>query len=74
MRISRAMVVLTAALLVLEDATEVHYQISAFYAPESAAGFCYDDPRVGIEWPRAITVISAKDRALPSFEEVMRGT
>ena len=58
----------------LEDATEVHYQISTFYAPESAAGFCYDDPRVGIEWPRAITVISAKDRALPSFEEVMRGT
>ena len=30
----------------LEDETEVFYQISEFYAPESARGYRWDDPAV----------------------------
>ncbi len=51
----------------LEDATEIHYQISAFFAPESARGFRWDDPEVGIPWPLPATVVSARDLALPPF-------
>jgi len=53
----------------LEDATEVHYQISASFAPESARGFRYDDPEAAIPWPEPVTVVSERDLALPPFAE-----
>lgn len=49
---------------VLEDGTEVFYQMSEFYAPELSAGLRYDDPKLGIEWPLPVSVVSDKDRAL----------
>ena len=50
----------------LEDDTEVSYQISVPYKPESAAGLRWDDPALAIDWPAADErVISARDRALP---------
>lgn len=54
--------------LTLEDGTEVFYQISEPYAPESARGYCWDDPAFGIPWPEAPAVISDRDRALPRFK------
>jgi dTDP-4-dehydrorhamnose 3,5-epimerase len=51
----------------LEDATEVSYQISAFYAPESASGYRWDDPTFAIPWPDPPKVISTKDLNLPFF-------
>jgi dTDP-4-dehydrorhamnose 3,5-epimerase len=51
----------------LEDATEVFYQISEPYAPESARGYRWDDPAFGIPWPEPVTMISEKDRQLPFF-------
>jgi dTDP-4-dehydrorhamnose 3,5-epimerase len=53
----------------LEDATEVFYQISAFYAPEAARGYRWDDPRFAIPWPEPPSVISDKDRHLPLLGE-----
>ncbi len=53
----------------LEDGTEVFYQISEFYAPDSARGYRWDDPAFAIPWPEPVTVISDKDRSLPLFEE-----
>ena len=53
----------------LEDGTEVFYQISELYAPESARGYRWDDPSFAIPWPEPVTVISEKDRNLPLFEE-----
>src|SRR5215467_5850943 len=35
----------------LTNVAEVSYQISAFYAPEAAGGYRYDDPAFGIAWP-----------------------
>lgn len=56
----------------LEDGTEVFYQISEFYAPESARGYRWDDPSFAIPWPEPVTVMSDKDRNLPLFEEAKR--
>lgn len=56
----------------LEDGTEVFYQISEFFAPESARGYRWDDPSFAIPWPEPVTVISEKDRNLPLFEEAGR--
>jgi len=47
--------------LTLEDDTEVHYQMSEFYVPESARGVAYDDPAFGIIWPLPVSLISPKD-------------
>jgi len=53
----------------LQDDTEVLYQISEFYAPESAQGVRWNDPTFGIQWPPAAErVISARDRQLPDFD------
>lgn len=51
----------------LVDDTEVFYQMSEFYAPESARGFRWDDPQFGITWPLPVSQISEKDRALQVF-------
>lgn len=53
----------------LTDGAEVFYMISAFYAADSARGFRYDDPAVGIAWPEPVTRISTRDLALPPFAE-----
>ena len=55
--------------LTLEDAAEVAYQVSGRYAPSAERGLRHDDPALGIEWPLAAAVISAKDAAWPLLEE-----
>src|SRR5215211_347747 len=52
----------------LRDDTEVFYQISEFYAPESTRGVRWDDPAFGIKWPPSEErVISTRDRRFPDF-------
>lgn len=53
--------------LTLEDNTEVFYQMSEFYAPESSKGFRWNDPFLKINWPTDVQVISERDRQLPDF-------
>jgi dTDP-4-dehydrorhamnose 3,5-epimerase len=52
----------------LEDNTEVVYQVSEFYAPQSEGGVRYDDPAFGIVWPVEVQVISDKDRNWPDYQ------
>jgi dTDP-4-dehydrorhamnose 3,5-epimerase len=54
--------------LTLEDRSEVFYQMSEFYHPESARGVRWDDPAFRIRWPEEVRVISERDRAYPHFE------
>jgi dTDP-4-dehydrorhamnose 3,5-epimerase len=54
--------------LALEDNTEVFYQVSEFYSPESARGVRWDDQAFQIVWPSAPEVISERDRTYPDFE------
>lgn len=56
----------------LVDDTEVFYQMSAGYMPESARGVRYNDPAFGIAWPIAPPVILARDATYPDFELVPR--
>jgi dTDP-4-dehydrorhamnose 3,5-epimerase len=49
------------------DNAEIAYQISAFYAPEAAAGYRYDDAAFGIAWPIPVTVIGERDLGWPAF-------
>jgi dTDP-4-dehydrorhamnose 3,5-epimerase len=53
--------------LTLEDNTEVLYQMSEFYYPDSARGVRWDDPAFGIEWPAEPTAISDRDKIYPDF-------
>ena len=56
----------------LEDGTEVFYQMSEFYAPGSARGLRYNDPKLGIKWPLALAAISDKDLSWPLLEKSCR--
>ena len=56
--------------LTLECDTEVFYQMSEFYHPESARGVRWDDPAFQIAWPFSVEVMSERDRAYPDFEGV----
>ncbi len=51
----------------LADDTEVTYQLSALYHPESAAGVRFDDPAFSIEWPLPPACVSERDRGFPLF-------
>lgn len=53
----------------LEDDTEVFYQVSQFYSPESERGVNWGDPIFEVEWP--ITddiIISAKDKNWANYQ------
>jgi dTDP-4-dehydrorhamnose 3,5-epimerase len=52
----------------LADDTEILYQVSAYYHPESARGVRWDDPAFGIEWPLKISVISERDSSHPFID------
>jgi len=51
----------------LRDSTEVFYQISEFYHPESVRGVRWNDPSFGIRWPEAVRTISPRDLDFPDF-------
>ncbi len=53
---------------VLEEQSEMFYQMSESYVPELARGLRWDDPEVRIEWPLPVTVMSERDRGLPDLE------
>jgi len=52
----------------IEDNTEVFYQMSEFYHPESASGIRWNDPAFNIRWPEDEREISEKDRQFPNFQ------
>jgi dTDP-4-dehydrorhamnose 3,5-epimerase len=52
----------------LQDNTEVIYQVSQFYAPNSEQGIRWDDPFFNIEWPDTENrMISEKDQLWPDY-------
>jgi dTDP-4-dehydrorhamnose 3,5-epimerase len=52
----------------LQDDTEVFYQVSAYYAPESCDGVRWDDPAFAIGWPAIAGVtINERDQSYPDF-------
>ena len=51
--------------LTLRGNTQVLYQMSHAYAPSDADGIRYDDPALGVVWPRQPSVVAARDLAWP---------
>ncbi|WP_011582079.1 MULTISPECIES: dTDP-4-dehydrorhamnose 3,5-epimerase [Chelativorans] len=60
--------------MTLEPDTEVVYKVSAFYSREHDQAIRFDDPAIGIAWPKEIKpLLSGKDRAAPDLAEVETG-
>src|SRR5438270_1907910 len=55
---------------VLRDNTETSYQVGEFYAPDCESGLMHDDPRLGLDWPLSVSVISHKDRKFKLLDEI----
>ena len=51
----------------LTDNTEVFYQMSEFYVPESAHGVRWNDPQFNIVWPDDERQISFRDQSFEDF-------
>lgn len=55
---------------VLSEAADVIYNLSSYYDPETEAGFAWDDPDVGIDWPVAEPQVSERDAGAPRLAEL----
>jgi dTDP-4-dehydrorhamnose 3,5-epimerase len=52
----------------LADGSEVFYQMSASFHPESARGLRWNDSALAIRWPLASPIVSERDAAYPDLE------
>ena len=55
----------------LEDDTEVFYQMSHAYVPQSARGVRWDDPIFAIPWPDGPRTLSERDKHYPNFRRAV---
>jgi dTDP-4-dehydrorhamnose 3,5-epimerase len=53
---------------VLQDGSEIFYQMSEFFHPEYARGVRWNDPAFGIDWPIDTKIISQRDQEYPDFK------
>jgi dTDP-4-dehydrorhamnose 3,5-epimerase len=53
----------------LRDNTDTSYQVGEFYTPGCEGGLLCNDPKLGLEWPLPITVISEKDGQWKRYSE-----
>ncbi len=51
--------------ITLEDNSELIYLHTSSYQPNSEGGIRYDDPRIGLDLPVPVEVISDRDRSYP---------
>ena len=56
---------------VLEEGTEFFYKTSEVYSPEHERGILWNDPEIGIPWPKVKGgyLLSDKDRKLPTLKQ-----
>jgi len=56
--------------MTLEDNTDVLYQITDTFHPDSASGIRWDDPTLNITWPLQPSVMSDFDSNLPDLKDL----
>ena len=58
--------------LVLSDTAVFSYKCDDFYHPNDEGGIMYNDPDIGVEWPKigAEYILSEKDKKHPGFKEI----
>lgn len=54
---------------VLSETADLIYKTTDYYHPESEKGIIWNDAQIGVEWPIAAPLLSARDQALPSLAE-----
>ena len=54
--------------ITLEDDTELFYQITDTFSPESATGFSWRDPAIAIDWPIPPAKMSDTDSKLGNYQ------
>lgn len=59
--------------LTLEDDTQILYQHSENYMPQSEAGLRFDDPALNIEWMIRPTIVSKRDFEHPLLTDNFKG-
>ena len=57
----------------LEDSI-FFYKCSTVFNKPSESGIVWNDPQLNIQWPVADPIVSAKDKLLPCFEELLRNS
>jgi dTDP-4-dehydrorhamnose 3,5-epimerase len=55
---------------VISERAQVQYKCTTLYRPEADLSIAWNDPEVGIEWPVAEPILSAKDARAPSLAEL----
>jgi dTDP-4-dehydrorhamnose 3,5-epimerase len=55
---------------VLGESASIVYKATAEYAPDLEGGIRWDDPQIGVPWPIAEPVLSAKDARLPFLRDL----
>ena len=59
---------------VLSEVADVVYKVSTYYDPAAEAGFRFNDPSVGIEWPAGIEQrVSERDASAPALADLGLG-
>jgi dTDP-4-dehydrorhamnose 3,5-epimerase len=53
---------------VLRDNTETSYQVGEFYTPGVEGGLLYNDPKLHLDWPFPVAVMSEKDQTWKLLE------
>ena len=55
---------------VLRDNTDTTYMVGEFYTPGAEGGLMYNDPRLALEWPLPVSVVSEKDQKFRLLDEI----
>ena len=57
---------------VLKDGTEFHYKVSDFYSPDHERGIIWNDPAIGIPWPKLDVpyILSERDKKFPFLKDL----
>ena len=60
--------------LVLSDTAVFSYKCDDFYHPNDEGGIMYNDPDIGVEWPKIDTeyILSEKDKKHPGFKKIKK--
>jgi len=54
----------------LRDNTDTSYQVGEFYTPSAEGGLLYNDPKLALQWPLPVSVISDKDQKFRPLAEI----
>jgi dTDP-4-dehydrorhamnose 3,5-epimerase len=57
----------------LTNDCELLYHHTEYYKPNVEGGIKYDDSKINVQWPLAVTVISDRDRSHPYLDENFKG-